>query len=48
VGVRENDDVGQFFQTLKGLRHGCPIFPILFNVVADMFATLIARSKEKC
>jgi hypothetical protein len=39
--------VGRFFQTKKGLRQGDPLSPLLFNLVADMLATLIARAKEE-
>ena len=46
VGVKVNDDIGHYFQTLKGLRQGDPMSPILFNIVADMLAILIARAKE--
>ena len=46
VGIRVNDDIGHYFQTLKGLRQGDPLSPILFNLVADMLAVLIARAKE--
>jgi hypothetical protein len=46
VGVKVNDDIGHYFQTYKGLRQGDPISPILFNLVADMLAILIARAKE--
>jgi hypothetical protein len=46
VGVKVNDDMGHFFQTKKGLRQGDPLSPVLFNVVADMLATLINRAKE--
>jgi hypothetical protein len=46
VGIRVNDDIGHYFQTLKGLRQGDPISPILFSIVADMLAILIARAKE--
>ena len=46
VGVRVNDDIGHYFQTLKGLRQGDPLSPLLFNLVADMLAILIARAKE--
>ena len=46
VGIKVNEDIGHYFQTLKGLRQGDPLSPILFNLVADMLAVLIARSKE--
>ena len=46
MGIRVNDDIGQNFQTLKGLRQGDPLSPTLFNVVADMLAILINRAKE--
>jgi hypothetical protein len=46
VGIKVNDDIGHYFQTLKGLRQGDPFSPILFNIVTDMLAILIARAKE--
>jgi hypothetical protein len=45
VCVQVNDNLGHFFQTRKGLRQGDPLSPILFNLVADMLAVLIERSK---
>jgi hypothetical protein len=47
VGVKVNDDIGHYFQTHKGLRQGDPLSPILFNLIADMLAILIARAKEE-
>jgi hypothetical protein len=47
VGIRVNDDIGHNFQTRKGLRQGDPLSPLLFNIVADMLAILIARAKEE-
>jgi hypothetical protein len=41
-----NDKLGSYFQTKKGLRQGDPMSPILFNIVVDMLAILIARAKE--
>jgi len=45
VNIKVNDDVGHFFQTKKGVRQGDPLSPILFNLVADMLATLIFWAK---
>ena len=47
VDIRVNDDIGHYFQTKKGLRQGDPLSPMLFNIVADMLAILIARAKEE-
>ena len=46
VGIKVNDDLGHYFQTKKGLRQEDPVSPILFNIVADMLAIIIARAKE--
>jgi hypothetical protein len=45
VDIRVNDDIGHYFQTRKGLRQGDPLSPILFNIITDMLAILIARAK---
>jgi hypothetical protein len=45
VGIRVNNDIVHYFQTKKGLHQGVPLSPILFNIVADMLAILIARAK---
>jgi hypothetical protein len=45
VCVEVNENLGHFFQTKKGLRQGDPLFPILFNLVVDMLAVMIERSK---
>jgi len=47
VGIKINDQIGQNFQTSKGLRQGDPLSPILFDIVADMLAILINRAKEE-
>jgi hypothetical protein len=45
VGIKINDQIGENFQTKKGLRQGDPLSPILFNIVADMLAILVNRAK---
>jgi hypothetical protein len=47
VGVRVNNDIGHNFEIRKGLRQGDPLSPILFNIVADVLAILIACAKEE-
>ena len=47
VNIKVNDQLGSYFQTKKGLRQGDPMSPILFNIVVDMLAILIARAKEE-
>jgi hypothetical protein len=46
VRITVNDDIGHYFQTRKGLCQCDPLSPLLFNIVADMLAILIARAKE--
>jgi retron-type reverse transcriptase len=41
-----NDSVGHYFQTKKGVRQDDPLSPILFNIVIDVLAILIARAKD--
>ena len=47
LGIKINDQIGQNFQTLKGLRQGDPLSPILFDIVVDMLAILINRAKDE-
>ena len=46
VGIKVNDDIGHYFQMLKGLRQGDPMSPILFNIVVDMLTVLVNRAKQ--
>ena len=45
ANIKVNDQLGFYFQTKKGLRQADPLSPILFNIVVDMLAILIARAK---
>lgn len=46
MGVKINDDIGNFFPTKKGSRQSYPLSPVLFNIVADMLAVLVSRERE--
>jgi hypothetical protein len=46
VAIKVNDDVGRYFKTLKGLRQGNPLSPMLFNIVANMLAIMIEHAKN--
>jgi hypothetical protein len=46
VAIKVNDNVGRYFNTLKGLRQGYPLSPMLFNIVATMLAIMIKRAKN--
>jgi hypothetical protein len=45
VAIKVNDDVGRYFQTLKGLWQGDPLSPMLFNIVSDMLSIMIEHTK---
>lgn len=44
VAIKINDQLGPYFETRKGLRQVDPISPILFNILVDMLALIIART----
>jgi hypothetical protein len=43
VQIKVKYDIANYFQTRKGLRQDDSLFPILFNILADMLAILFAR-----
>jgi mannosylglycoprotein endo-beta-mannosidase len=47
VNIMVNGKVGPYFVTRKGLRQGDPFSPLLFNVAADVLATLVSRAQEQ-
>jgi hypothetical protein len=47
VSVKVNDELGHFFGTNLGLRLDDPLSPVLFNILVDMLAVLIERSKDQ-
>jgi hypothetical protein len=45
IGVKVNVHVEKYFQIKKGLRQRDPLSHLLFNLVADMLATMISGGK---
>jgi hypothetical protein len=43
--IRVNVDIGHYFQTIKGVRHG-GVPSDSFNIITDMLAITTARAKE--
>ena len=46
VGVTINDCNSVFFETFKGVRHGDPASPMLFNLVADVFSRMLNKAAK--
>jgi hypothetical protein len=46
VRIKVNDEVGNYFQTKRGMCQGDPMSPILFNIITDMLVILIKRANE--
>lgn len=47
VAITLNDLTGPYFVTRKGLRQRDPFSPLLFNIAADVLATLVQRVQEQ-
>jgi hypothetical protein len=43
IGVRLNDENGDFFLTSRRVREGDPISPILLNFMVDLFTNMLVR-----
>jgi hypothetical protein len=46
VGIKINDEIGNFFRTKKGLKQGDSLSPVLFNMVANMLAIFISGAVD--
>jgi len=44
-GVRMGDEIGEYFWTMRGLRQGCPLSPLLFNIMIADLEEEMARGK---
>jgi hypothetical protein len=46
VGIQVNDDIGHYFQTLKGLRQGDPLSPMLLTSLQICWPFLLQGQKR--
>jgi hypothetical protein len=46
VSVNLNDQIGPYFQSLKGVRQRDPLSPILFNFVADSLTRMVVKAQQ--
>ena len=47
VGVKVNDQVGPYFETYKGLRHGDSLSPLLFDLAVDALAIIMDNARRE-
>jgi hypothetical protein len=47
IAIRLNDRNSHFFHPGKGLRQGDPMYPLLFNLVADVFTRMLCKAVSK-
>jgi hypothetical protein len=47
VAVNLNGELGHYFRSYKGLRHGDPLSLLLFNLVADGLSSILSKASER-
>uniref|UniRef100_A0A8I6XWR9 Reverse transcriptase domain-containing protein n=1 Tax=Hordeum vulgare subsp. vulgare TaxID=112509 RepID=A0A8I6XWR9_HORVV len=45
ISVKLNDEVGEYFQSAKGVRQGDPVSPFLFNLAADCLTKMVLKAQ---
>jgi hypothetical protein len=46
IAIKLNDMVGPYFQSFKGVRHGDPLSPLLFNLGVDCLTRMVVRAQQ--
>ena len=46
VSVKINNKIGSYIRSYKGVRQGDPLFPILFNFVADRLTRMVHKAQQ--
>lgn len=46
VSIKVNDSIGPYIKSFKGVRHGDPLSPILFNFIADCLTRMVERAQD--
>jgi hypothetical protein len=44
--ININGEIGPYFRNARGVLHGDPLSPILFDFMVDALAAILARAKE--
>jgi hypothetical protein len=47
IAIRPNDTNSTYFKPGKGFRQGDPLFPLLFNIVVDVFTRMLSKAISK-
>jgi hypothetical protein len=46
LSVKVNESMGSYFKSRKGVRHGDPLSPLLFNLAADCLAKMVQSAQR--